>query len=151
MNWIGVLRSAATLLSSRHYDRQQCDDLVQEAITRAIESGAAVRHPRAYVRRAARNIAIDEARKVSARGGASLPLEGLSDRQVPWIDPDQETSLALKQIVLGLPVPYRDVFVLNRFLGLSYQEIAAERGLTVKSVEYRMSRALALCAQALSD
>lgn len=118
---------------------------------RAIESGAVVRYPRAYLDRIARNMVIDEARKLKVRGGAALQLDDLSDHQTPWVGADQEAALLLKQIILGLPEHYRDVFILNRFHGLSYQEIGAERGLPVKAIEYRMSRALALCEAALRD
>lgn len=127
------------------------DDLAQEAALRAIESGAAARHPRAFLTRIARNIAIDEARKLKVRGGAAVQLDALPDHQAPWVGPDQESTLLMKQVILGLPELYRDVFILSRFHGMSYQEIAAERGLTVKAVEYRMSRALALCEAALRD
>lgn len=126
-------------------------DLAQEAALRAIQSGAAVRHPRAFVSRIARNLAIDEARKFKVRGGAALEVDALPDHLAPWVGPDQETLLLMKQVILGLPELYRDVFILSRFHGLSYGEIAAKRGLTVKAVEYRMSRALALCQEALRD
>jgi len=127
------------------------DDLAQEASLRAIESGTAIRHPRAFLTRVARNIAIDEARKLKVRGGLALQIDALPDQMAPWVGPDQETALLMKQVILGLPELYRDVFILSRFHGLSYQEIAAERGITVKAVEYRMSRALALCEEALRD
>lgn len=126
-------------------------DLAQEVALRAIESGAAVRHPRAFLQRIARNIAIDEARKFKVRGGVALQVDALPDHLAPFTDADQEMTLLLKQIILGLPELYRDVFILNRFHGMSYAEIAVERGLSVKAVEYRMSRALALCEEALRD
>lgn len=129
----------------------EAQDLTQEAALRAIESGAAIRHPRAFFARIVRNIVIDEARKLKVRGGAAVQLEELPDHLTPWVAPDQETALLLKQIVLGLPLPHRDVFILNRFHGLSYAEIAERRNLSVKTVEYRMSRALALCEAALRD
>ena len=126
-------------------------DLAQEAALRAIESGVAVQHPRAFLQRIARNIAIDEARKFKVRGGAALQIDALPDHLAPFTTADQEMGLLLKQIILGLPELYRDVFILNRFHGMSYSEIAVERGLSVKAVEYRMSRALALCEEALRD
>ena len=88
---------------------------------------------------------------MAVRGGAAIQIESMPDHQAPYICADQEVMLTLKQIVLGLPERYRDVFVLSRFQGFSYEEVAAELGLTVKAVEYRMSRALALCAKALGD
>lgn len=145
--------SAATRLYKRlsGVEKEQSADIAQEAALRAIESGAAIRHPRAFISRVARNIAIDEARKLKVRGGAALQIDALPDHLAPWVGPDQEALLLMKQIIMGLPELYRDVFILSRFHGLSYQEIAAERGLTVKAVEYRMSRALALCEAALRD
>jgi RNA polymerase sigma-70 factor (ECF subfamily) len=57
----------------------------------------------------------------------------------------------LKQIVLSMPPLYRDIFVLSRFGGMSYPEIAAARGLSVKTVEWRMSKALEHCVARLDD
>lgn len=126
-------------------------DLSQEALLRALNSGEVARHPRAFIARIARNIAIDEARKLKVRGGAALQIDALPDHVAPWVGPDQEAALLLKQVIMGLPELYRDVFILSRFHGLSYEEIARERGLSVKAIEYRMSRALALCQEALRD
>lgn len=126
-------------------------DARQEVALRAIESGAAVRHPRAFVARIARNIAIDDARKLKVRGGAALQLDELPDHLAPSVAADQETTLLFKQIILGLPPLHRDVFILSRFNGLSYAEIAQQLNVSVKTVEYRMARALALCEAALRD
>ena len=129
----------------------QTEDLRQEVLLRAVEQDALVRHPRAYLATIARNLTIDAARRSRAQGGPALALDDLPEASQPWSAPDQETTLLLKQIILGLPPLYRDVFILNRFVGLTYPEIAARYGVTVKAIEYRMSRALALCEAALRD
>ena len=128
---------------------QTQEDLAQETLLRALASGEVARHPRAYLSRIARNISLDEARRFKVRGGAALQLDELPEHLSPAVAADQEMNVLLKQVIMGLPELYRDVFILNRFQGLSYQEIAEERGLSVKTVEYRMSRALALCSEAL--
>ncbi|MFN3573990.1 MAG: RNA polymerase sigma factor [Phenylobacterium sp.] len=128
----------------------EAQDAVQTALERALRSGATIRHPRAYLAQTLRNLAVDEARRVRASGGAALALEEVEDR-LPSVAPDQETTLLLKQVILGLPPLYRDVFILNRFVGLTYEQIAARQGVTPKAIEYRMSRALALCQDALRD
>lgn len=105
----------------------------------------------AFVRRIARNIVIDDARKLRARGGAALALDDLDDASEPWVAPDQKTTVLLKPVIMSLPELYRDVFILSRFTGMSYLEISRKFGVSVKTVEYRMSRALALCQAALRD
>lgn len=50
-----------------------------------------------------------------------------------------------------MPEKERHVFLLNRFSGLSYPEIAARLGISVKTVESRMSKALAHCVALLRD
>jgi RNA polymerase sigma-70 factor (ECF subfamily) len=128
------------------------EDTAQTALLRALERAPEELHnPRAYLARVARNVAIDEARRVRARGGPALAVDDLAEAHQPWSAPDQETAVLLKQVILALPPLYRDVFILNRFVGLTYGEIARRLGVSDKTVEYRMSRALALCQEALRD
>jgi RNA polymerase sigma factor (sigma-70 family) len=138
---------------ARRLTRQTDPDLAQETWARklAAEAQAEARHPRALLATIARRIAIDDGRRLRARGGPALAFDDLPDHAAPWTSPDQETAVLLKQIILGLPPLYRDVFILNRFVGLTYAEIARRQGVSVKTIEYRMSRALALCEAALRD
>jgi len=138
---------------ARRMTAQDADDLCQEVSLRAVSRtpNSVVDHPQAFVARVARNIVIDNARKLRVRGGVALALDDLDESSEPWLAPDQETTLLLKQVIMALPPLYRDVFILNRFTGLSYSEIASKLEISVKTVEYRMSRALALCQAALRD
>lgn len=138
---------------ARRLTGQADQDLAQETWARklAADSQVEARHPRAFLATVARNLAIDSARQLRARGGPALALDDLPETAHPWTAPDQETTLLLKQIILGLPPLYRDVFILNRFMGLTYAEIARRQGVSVKTIEYRMSRALAHCEAALRD
>ena len=60
-------------------------------------------------------------------------------------------ELLVKELILSIPEAYRDVFVLSRFQGLTYEEIATRCGLSVKSVEWRLGKAIAHCMTARSE
>jgi RNA polymerase sigma-70 factor (ECF subfamily) len=127
----------------------EVDDIVQETYVRVARYGAAdaARHPKALLLRIAVNLARDQMRRNVVRGGLAPP----EDVERIGIAPDQHETAQLKLAILALPPIYRDVFVLSRFTGLTYEEIASHVGISVKTVEWRMSRALQLCTARLRD
>lgn len=134
----------------RRFGADAAEDLVQEAYLRLARSGQAeeAEHPRALLLRIAVNAGVDRARYDRRRAG-----DGSASPQPDYetTPSDQAEVLLLKEIVLSLPPILRDVFVLSRFAGLSYSEIAVRLGISVKTVEWRMSRALAVCAERLRE
>ncbi len=133
----------------------EAEDIVQETYIRASRYGRADanRHPKALLRQIAINLARDHMRRNVIRGGLAQPIDDIdpsADGRLS-VAPEQESELLLKQIVLALPTRYRDVFVLSRFTGMSNEEIASHFGISVKTVEWRMSKALALCAKHMQD
>jgi RNA polymerase sigma-70 factor (ECF subfamily) len=129
----------------------EVDDLVQETYVRVSRYSPeeAARHPKALLLRIAVNLARDNMRRNVVRGG--LAAEDDVSLASIAVACDQHELLQLKQIVLALPPIYRDVFVLNRFTGLTYEEIASHVGISVKAVEWRMSRALEMCMTRMRD
>ena len=130
------------------------EDVVQETYVRVAPYQAAgvIRHPRAFLLRVASNITRDHLRLEKRRlasSGAAAPAEPLVAESHQGAE--QMAALQLKEIILSLPAPYRDVLVLSRFGGLTYEEIAHHCGLSVKTVEWRMKKALAFCARRLLD
>lgn len=55
---------------------------------------------------------------------------------------------AVRQALAALPEKTRHVFLLNRFDGLTYGEVARKLGISQKTVEYHMKQALAALLQA---
>jgi RNA polymerase sigma factor (sigma-70 family) len=129
----------------------EVDDIVQETYVRVAryEPEQATRHPKALLLRIAVNLARDHMRRNVVRGG--LAPAGDQDLESAATPADQHQLLQLKQVVLDLPPIYRDVFVLSRFTGLTYEEIASHVGISVKTVEWRMSKALAMCMADMRD
>ncbi|AYG95649.1 RNA polymerase sigma factor [Brevundimonas naejangsanensis] len=144
-----LYRQYARWLAGRlraHVDPDQAADVVQETYLRAAPySAGGIRHPRAFLLRIAMNVVRDESR-CRKRRGSSEPFTELAD---PGEAAGQVEALMMKKAVLTMPALYREVFVLSRFAGMSYPEIAAARGLSVKAVEWRMSKALQHCVEQL--
>lgn len=136
----------------QRFGAEKADDLVQETFLRmGPYEGQVIAHPAALLARVAHNVAVSDHRRDIVRGGLALRLcEGETAAEV-GVPAEQAELLLLKQIILAMPSIYRDVFVLNRFTGLSYHQIAQRLGLSVKTVEWRMSKALAHCAAKLTD
>ena len=127
---------------------RDAEDVVQEAWLWIIPMSAqeTIRHPKALLLKVASNIAVTRARQ--SRRRAEL-LAGNTASLSDSYGADQSETVLLKQVMLGLPQPLRDVFVLSRIGGLSNSQIAEELGISPKTVEWRMTKALAYCAAQL--
>ena len=143
-----LFRRYATWLDGRLRTRlgpDEAADMVQETYLRiAPYDGDNIRHPKAFLLRVALNLVRDDRRR-QARRARFLEQQPAAEAEAA----SQLDQVLLKQIVLTMPPLYRDIFVLNRFGGMTYPEIARARGISVKTVEWRMSKALEHCASRL--
>jgi RNA polymerase sigma factor (sigma-70 family) len=132
----------------RRYGAEAADELAQEIYARLARSGPIepVRHPRTLLLKIAENLARNR-----ARGERRRPTVALDEGMVLAEAPSQVEAVLFRQILLALPPKLRDVVVLNHVRGLTCAEIAVLQGISVRAVEKRMSKALALCAAALRD
>lgn len=121
------------------------EDLVQETYLRLMRQRQPVEilKPKAYLLHLARNAFFDDFRRYHRRETETRELA----LQAPIAPVEQ--NQALKEVVLSMPPKLRDVIVLNRFGGLNNQAIADRLGIRPKTVESRMTQALAYCAAAL--
>lgn len=120
----------------------EADDVVQETYLRLTPYlFEDIRHPKALLLRVALNLVRDEHRRLvrhdRALKGAALVLGSATDSSVD--------RLQLKQILQTMPPLYRDVFVLSRFDGMTYSEIALVHGISLATVERRMAKAIEHC------
>ncbi|WP_034161494.1 RNA polymerase sigma factor [Sphingomonas sp. ERG5] len=133
-------------------------DIIQQLFLRlaARASGAiaTIAAPDAYLQRAARNLIRDEARAADRR---SAHLHLCAD-DLPLVAPDQIAALEardmlrrLESIVAHLHPRTREIFLAHRIDGFSYAEIASRMGLSIKTVEKHMSRAIAYLGRHLSE
>lgn len=129
------------------------EDIVQETYIRLAPFHAAreIRHPRALLMRVAGNLARNQLRAEAGRKRLADTLEREAADVGGASAPDQLEGLLFKQAVLSLPPIFRDVMILSRFTGLTNAEIAARLDLSIKTVEWRLTKAIVLCAKQLAD
>lgn len=137
----------------RRFSPDQAEDLAHEAYIRLAPYQAAgeIRHPQGLLLRIAVNLAYSQARRAGRERRGLRHLAEATQTHAHHGEPDQAQALLLRQVLDGLPAIYRDVFVMNRYAGMTYAEIAAHCDLAVKTVEWRMSKALALIAARMRD
>lgn len=63
----------------------------------------------------------------------------------------EELSKRIKEAIDKLPESYRESFVMHRFQNMSYKDIAAQLGISHKTVDYRIQQALKLLRIELKD
>lgn len=134
----------------RRYGADAADELTQDtfiALAR-FPPTEPLRDARSYLLHIARNLA-----KNRCRNGRKHATEPLDEQALAaaMVEAPQLQAVLFRQIMLALPPKLRDVLVLNHVRGMTYLEIAKLLGISVKAVEKRMSKALALCASAMCD
>ena len=99
---------------------------------------------KAYLHRAAVNMALDHIDKNKRRGGNPREMSpAVEDLQTtgPTVHV-KETKQRIREAVDQLPEKCREIFILSRFEEMSYKEIAQHLQLSVKTVENQMITAL---------
>ncbi|MGX5820123.1 RNA polymerase sigma-70 factor [Chitinophaga lutea] len=99
---------------------------------------------KAYLHRAAVNMALDHIDKSKRRGG---PVREIGPAQEELVSTAPtvhvaDTKARIQQAVNALPEKCREIFVLSRFEEMSYKEIAQTLQISVKTVENQMITAL---------
>ncbi|WP_262422639.1 RNA polymerase sigma factor [Brevundimonas denitrificans] len=129
----------------RLYGRQEAEDIAQETWVRLFRyKSVDIRHPPALLLRIASNLMWDRQRQVRRR-----QLEETASQRCHIVQAVQSEAVLIKELILSLPEPLRDVFLLSRVDGLTNAQIGEKLGLSPKTVEWRMTRALAHCAAQL--
>lgn len=134
---------------SRRADRQDATDLVQESFLRfanaSIDRERAVDCPEAYLNQIATNLLRDRARSAVQRSLAShVPAE---ESALPGTDlvatlEARDKLNRLQNALMRLKPKTREIFLAHRLEGLSYKQIAERSGLSIKGVEWHMSKAI---------
>jgi RNA polymerase sigma factor (sigma-70 family) len=133
----------------RRVGRQEAEDVVQEAYLHLLQKGAiaALDHPRAYLFRVAANLAVDAARKARTRlRYADDEIEYLfftsaAAGSVSAMERASEIR-RFEACLAELPVRCREIFCLNLIDGLTHAEIATRLGVSVRTVDRHIAKAM---------
>nr|WP_237486660.1 sigma-70 family RNA polymerase sigma factor [Pelagerythrobacter marinus] len=128
---------------------EEVDDHVQEVFCRlcTLEEGKRPENPQAYVFQVAANLLRDRARRAMTRDAFTRQYALDNKDQVEELSPDRvlqgkQAVRALRAALEELPERTRTVFLLHRFEGYKYREIARRLGISASSVEKHMMSAI---------
>ena len=148
-----------TLLQRKAISIVQCPHAAEEIVSDVFvklwnnrQSNCLPLNCRSYLFTAVRNQSIDYLRKVSRLRQRAAVLEG--DFDSGYASPLEdviggEVQQAITAAIAALPPKGRHIFLLNREAGLTYNEIAIQLNLSIKTVETHMRRTLIFLRQRL--
>lgn len=144
---------------------QHAQDIVMESFVYVLEHSAELdggRNPESYLLSVIKGKCIDYLRHQQVKREAEANM--LSDAQwelemsiatLQAFDPDwlydDDLQRRFRKALDELPETTRSVFLMSRIDSKSYAEIASEMGVSVKTVEYRISSALRLLRERFGD
>jgi RNA polymerase sigma-70 factor (ECF subfamily) len=123
-------------------DRQQAEDIAQEAFARALTRWPQVGQydlPEAWVRRVALRLTVDAGRRVRRALALSAALTVAQRRRGEAADPLASTALSIA--LARLPLPQRQVIVLYYLADLPVEDIARDCEVSVTTVRTRLAAA----------
>lgn len=172
--WLAALRqgdaAAFRLLFDRHYpllladayrlfpDEDTCKDLAQEVFVelwRKRESLDIRISLRAYLRRAVVNRTLNfiksSRRFVLEEAEAEAPIADTSPADIRHKQEQENLDAALQAALETLPEKCRLVFSLSRFEQQSHREISESLGISMKTIENQITKALRVLREALAQ
>jgi len=138
-----LVRLAESIVHERAVAEELAQDVLLE-LWRRRERLAVDGAPHAYLLQATRNRAFNHLRhrRVVDRGAVHLATDEAREATAADELVGAELETAVRQAIAELPPRCREVFELSRVRGLRYSEIAETLGVSVKTVEANMGRAL---------
>lgn len=132
-------------------DEELAKDLLQEVFSRVWKSRENLdpqQSLKSYLYRIGHNLVIDH-RRQSVHKPEYLE-DNPANEPAYFVEENFDLQDKIQATIAALPEPVRLVFTMNRFDGIKYAEIAAMLDISVKTVEARMSKALAILREKLA-
>jgi RNA polymerase sigma-70 factor (ECF subfamily) len=138
-------------------NRSDAADLAQDTFTRIWASAktdaiAEIREPRAYLTTVAKRLLVNHLERRSLEQAYLTSLHLLPEAQVLSVEAKAillETLQELDALLDALPPKVRMAFLMSQLEGMSYEEIAAQMQLSVRTVTRYMAQGFRQCLQVL--
>jgi len=150
--YAGLCVYACRILKSK----SEAEDIVQDFFVRVLENRKNIQidsSVKSYFLRSVHNRCLDYLAHQKVITNHELYQQMMMSeeylQEYPLIDAELKQQIEIA--IQNLPDGIRETFILNRFEGLSYQQIAIHQNVSVKTVEYRISKALGLLRKDLGD
>jgi RNA polymerase sigma factor (sigma-70 family) len=138
---------------------QDVEDIAQETYLRAFDAergGEALRAPKAFLFRVAKNVALNELTRKS-RMLTDYIEDSISPDVVGKDDSAEDRVLAQEKLAIfcsavsTLPMQCRRAFLMRKVYGFSHQEISVRMGISVSTVEKHVASGLLRCSTFLRE
>ena len=151
------IRGGLARMVARIVPAHEVEDIVQETYIRLRRAVVAqeIRHPRSYLYRTARNLALDSLKKADN----ALAVEWSDDASYATNSSDSvvnriESTANFERFcesVQHLPAQARRVFVLKKVYGFTQREIATALGISESTVEKHVALGSRRCSRYMGD
>lgn len=141
-------------LRKRLGDHERAADIAQDTFLRLLVTRRlpGIEEGRTYLAQIARNLVIDQWRRQRIEQAYLDSLAHLPEPQSPSLETQAlviETLMQIDSMLDAMPARVREAFLLSRFEGLDYAQIAERLQVSVSSVQKYMLRAITACYQVL--
>ncbi len=133
---------------------EDATDITQEALTRLWEKCAEIIPGKElnYLFSAANRIFLNQVRSEKVRLKFAMSQQRMSDAKDPeYLMLESEFKERLEKVLADLPEDQRTIFLQSRIDDLKYAEIAEIHGISIKTVEAKMGKALRFLKENIKD
>jgi RNA polymerase sigma-70 factor (ECF subfamily) len=125
-------------------------DLAQDTFVRVLKARSAseIREPRHYLSTIAKGLLVDLFRRRSLEQSYLDALACVPEAEQPSLEEQAillEALLEIDRMLDGLGAKVKQTFILSQFEGLPYPDIAQRLGISLRSVNNYMAKAMAHC------
>jgi RNA polymerase sigma-70 factor (ECF subfamily) len=139
-------------------NKEDAEDIVQECFYRLQSKHNLYQtdNAKAYLYKVANNLLIDSYRNKIRTSSKTRHFLDQAFVEDPLSSPDRVLSSKeelrhVGQAIVHLPEKCQQAFILSRFYGYNYEQVASHMDISIKTVEKHISRALKTCQQSLLE